>query len=85
MIRASLKVRSTRTRFTVEVQAESITQAVSLATACYLGCGVNVLFPIDSEAFFADGDSSTSQVIPLGAEKHRTLREPLRRNGPVAV
>ena len=90
MIRVSLEVRRARTRFTVEVQAESITQAVSLASARYPDCGVMVHFPIDPEAFFADvadGDSSTAQAIPRGgAGRHGALRGgPLRRSGSMAV
>ena len=87
MIRVSLEVRGARTRFTVEVQAESITQAVSLASARYPDCGVMVHFPIDPEAFFADGDGSTFQAIPRGgAGRHGALRgEPLRRSGSMAV
>lgn len=87
MIRVSLEVRRARTRFTVEVQAASITQAVSLASARYPDCGVMVLFPIDPEAFFAGGDSSTSQAIPRGgAGRHGAPRgKPLRRSGSMVV
>jgi hypothetical protein len=85
VIRVSLEVRCTSTRFTVEVQAESIRHAVSSASAIYPGCGVAVLFPIDSEAFFADGDSGASRAIPLGARRRDPLPETLRRSGPMAV
>ena len=67
LIRVSLEVRCKGTRFTVEVQAETITHAVSSAVARYPDCGVMVLFPINTEAFFADRDSDASQAIPSGA------------------
>jgi hypothetical protein len=85
VIRVSLAVRCSSTRFTMEVQAESITHAVSSAVARYPGCGVMVLFPIDPEAFFADVDSGTLQAIPLGVGRGDTLPEALRRSGSMAV
>ena len=85
MIQVSLAVRGTQTRFTVEVQAESIAQAVSLTIDRHPGCDIKVLFPIEPEAFFADRDGSTSGAIRLEAGRHGTLREPRRRSGSLAV
>ncbi len=85
MIRVSLEVRCTSTRFRVEVQAESIEHAVGSASASYPGCGVAVLFPIDAEAFFADGHGGAHLAIPLGARRRDPLPGALRRSGPMAV
>ena len=85
VIRVSLAVRGTQTRFTVEVQAESITQAVSLTIDRHPGCDIKVLFPIDPEAFFAAGDERTSATMRLEAGRHGTLRGPRRRNRSLTV
>ena len=84
MIRVSLEVRGARTRFTVGVQAESITQAVRSVIARHPGCEIRVLFPIDPEAFFAAGDDHTSGTMRLEAGRHRTHRMPRRRSGSLA-
>ena len=54
MIRVSVAVSTGAIRFKVELRAESIEDAVRLATAVYPDGEVRVLFPIDPEAFFME-------------------------------
>lgn len=52
VIRVPLEVKGRGSRFTAEVRAESIEQAIRLAIVRHPGCEARVLFPIDPEAFF---------------------------------
>jgi hypothetical protein len=81
VIRVSLEVRNGGTRFTLEVQAENIKQAVNLAITRHPGCAARVLFPIDPEAFFAGEDDSASGTILLEAGEPGILAEPQRWSG----
>jgi hypothetical protein len=59
MIRVWVEVSGgSRARFRTEVQAETIEQAVHLALASSPGCQCQVLFPIDPETFFIDGENA---------------------------
>jgi hypothetical protein len=50
-----MEVLGVAARFRADVWAESVVQAVEFANACYPGCEVRLLFPIDPEAFFTQG------------------------------
>ena len=80
MIRVLVEVRSGATRFTAEMQAESIKQAVTLAIARHPGCEAKVLFPIDPEVFFAERDDHALGPNQVESRRHRTLSLP-RRGG----
>ena len=67
MIRISLEVVSAAARSTVLITAESIERAVDLARARYPDSKVEVLFPIDPDAFF-DGKRFTGGQIWAEAE-----------------
>ena len=65
MIRVSLEIRSGTARFKAAVWAESIQQALGLASRCYPGCEASVVFPIPPEDFFAEGSPLVlGTVIP---------------------
>ncbi len=65
MIRVSLEIRSGTARFRAAVWAESIQQALGLASTRYPGCEASVVFPIPPEGFFAEGTTSVlGMVIP---------------------
>jgi hypothetical protein len=54
--------------FDVSVQAQGIRQAVGIAAAQYPGANVEVIFPIDPEAFFVVEEPST-RTCPSGREQ----------------
>jgi mannose-1-phosphate guanylyltransferase len=60
-------------RFKVEVQAQSIEQAVRRVLASYPGCEARVLFPIDPEAFF-NGGEDTAATIWRDVRRHASVR-----------
>jgi hypothetical protein len=68
MIEVSVEVRAEDARFRVAVQAESISQAVSITKGRHPGRDVRVVFPIDPESFF------------LGGRQLRPLRVPSMRS-----
>ena len=55
MVKISLEVREGVGLSRVAVQAESISQAVSIVKGRYPDREVQVVFPIDSEKFFIEG------------------------------
>lgn len=65
MIRVAVEVCTGAARFRAAVWAESIERALSLARARYPGGEARVIFPIEPEAFFADGAAPTSELISL--------------------
>jgi hypothetical protein len=58
MIRVSIDVGRSVRRFRVTLCAQSIEQAVDAAKVRYPGSEVQVTFPIDPEAFFAEDAAS---------------------------
>ena len=59
MIKVSMEVREGATFSRVAVQADTISQAVSLTKGCHPGRDVRVVFPIDPEGFFLGGAKKT--------------------------
>jgi hypothetical protein len=74
MIKVSVEVREGAARFRVAVQAESISQAVSIVKGEHPDRDVRVVFPIDPERYFPGG--------PQNAEGRelRSLRAPSARS-----
>jgi hypothetical protein len=63
VIRVSLEIRSGTAHFRAAVGAESIERALGLASKSYPGCEAKVIFPINPEAFFAEGSASSPGTI----------------------
>jgi hypothetical protein len=61
MIRVSMEVRGGTTLSRATVQAESISEAVSITKGRYPGHHVRVMFPIEPEDFFVEGPKSAEQ------------------------
>jgi hypothetical protein len=59
MIKVSVEVREGTTCSRVAVQADTISQAVSITKVCHPGRDVRVVFPIDPEGFFAGDPKNT--------------------------
>ena len=59
MIRVAVEVREGATSLRETVSADSVRQAVSVMRERYPGRDVRVVFPIDSEEFFAGGPKET--------------------------
>jgi hypothetical protein len=59
MIKVSVEVREGTTFSRVAVQADTISQAVSITKVCHPGRDVRVVFPIDPEGFFAGDPKNT--------------------------
>ncbi len=57
MIRVSMEVREETAPSRATVQAESIREAVNIARRRYPGRDVRVIFPIDPETFFVEGQA----------------------------
>ena len=57
MIRASVQVRDDSNAFSITVRAENLRRAVEFAAKRYPGRAVGLRFPLDPEAFFAEGSS----------------------------
>ena len=74
MIKVSVEVREGAARFRVAVQAESISQAVSIVKGEHPDRDVRVVFPIDPERYFPGGPQKSE-----GAEL-RPLRAPAARS-----
>ena len=69
MIEVSVEVREEGAAVSrVAVQADTISQAVSLTKGCHPGRDVRVVFPIDPEGFFA-GDPEKTVAFPAGNTK----------------
>jgi hypothetical protein len=60
MIKVSVEVREGTTFSRVAVQADTISQAVSITKVCHPGRDVRVVFPIDPEGFFAGDPKNTA-------------------------
>jgi hypothetical protein len=52
MVKVSIEVHNRRARFTVDVQAKNIHQALSIVAARHPSSTVRVKFPINPESFF---------------------------------
>ena len=63
MVRISVEVKSGATRFRVAVQAESIRRALEIVQGQNPGRNVGVVFPIDSEMFFAGDRAAVSRTL----------------------
>ncbi len=61
MIRVSVEVRGGTAPSRATVQAESISEAVSITKERYPGHHVRVMFPIEPEDFFVEGPKSAEQ------------------------
>ena len=60
MIKVSVEVHEEAAPFRMEVHAESITRAVSTIERRHPGHTVRVVFPIDPEEFFVEGQQETA-------------------------
>ncbi|HEX2741599.1 MAG TPA: hypothetical protein VHM69_14235 [Rubrobacter sp.] len=63
MIKVSVEVSGASANFTADVWAESVAQAVDLASACNPGCEAKLLFPIDPDTFFAKASAEGTRLI----------------------
>ena len=74
MIKVSVEVREGAARFRVAVQAESISQAVSVVKGRHPGRDVRVVFPIDPERYFPGGleKAEGGELQPLRAHSTRS-------------
>ncbi len=61
MIRVSMEVREGTALSRATVQAESISEAVSITRERFPGRDVRVMFPIDPEGFFIGGPAKSKQ------------------------
>ncbi len=76
MIRVCLEVREGTSLSRATVQAESISEAVSITQGCYPGRHVRVMFPIDPEDFFIEGPQSATQNPTKGNSQKRLSARP---------
>ena len=67
MIKVSVEVFGVAARFRADVWAESVVQAVEFANACYPGCEARLLFPIDPDAFFTQGEAADKRMVSADA------------------
>jgi hypothetical protein len=74
MIKVSVEVREGAARFRVAVQAESISQAVSIVKGEHPDRDVRVVFPIDPERYFPGGPQKAEggELRPLRAPSARS-------------
>ena len=63
MIKISIEVRSSAARFKVALVAESIEGALEMAKRYNSGKECKVVFPIDPEVFFVEGDLGRGGVV----------------------
>jgi hypothetical protein len=66
VVRVSIEVRNSATRFRVGVQATSIQGAISLVKAFYFAEDIRVIFPIDPEGFFVKEAIAKEGLIERG-------------------
>jgi hypothetical protein len=64
MIKVSMEVREGAALSRATVQAESISEAVSITRGRYPGRDVRVIFPIDAENFFIEGPAEGNGRLP---------------------
>ncbi len=76
MIKVLLEVHEGAAPFTVAVEAEGITQAVSLIEGRHPGRDVRVVFPIDPEEFFVGDQEARGRGE---GDRSETLYEPVMR------
>ena len=67
MVRVPIRIREGSSRFDVSVQAQCIRRAVRMAADRYPNADVQVSFPIDAEAFFAEEPGTRAEL--LGRER----------------
>jgi hypothetical protein len=77
MIKVSVEVREGATFSRVAVQADTISQAVSITKVCHPGRDVRVVFPIDPEGFFA-GDPKKTVGNTKNSSRMRLLPDRIR-------
>ena len=63
MIRVLIEVDSGACRFGLEVRAESIVRALSIAEALYPGTDARVVFPIEPEEFFVEDPAAAPRRL----------------------
>jgi hypothetical protein len=63
MVKVSIEVRSGATRFSAEVQAESIERRVSLVVGRHPDRDYRVRFPIDPEGFFVKDSAAPPEIV----------------------
>jgi hypothetical protein len=65
VVRVMIEVDSGSARFRVEVGAQNIHRAVSLAKTRYSGSNSRVVFPIDPEGFFGKDPATQAELVEL--------------------
>jgi hypothetical protein len=65
VVRVMIEVDSGSARFRVEVGAQNIHRAVSLAKTRYSGSNIRVVFPIEPDAFFCKDPTVEAELIEL--------------------
>jgi hypothetical protein len=65
IIRASVQVTGKKNAFSITVCAENLQRAVEFAAKRYPGHAVGLRFPLDPEAFFAEGSSLGMETFGL--------------------
>jgi len=63
MVRVSVEVDSGGARFTVDVAANNIEDAINFAGRRYPGCEARVQFPIEPETFFTQPEATMDRAI----------------------
>lgn len=74
MIRVCMEVHEAATPRKVEVQASSISRAVSITKGRYPDSDVRVVFPIDPEGFFAGDPKKTAGNTPGNTKNSSRMR-----------
>jgi hypothetical protein len=69
MIKVSMEVREGAALSRATVQAESISEAVSITRGRYPGRDVRVIFPIDAEDFFIEGPVEGNGLVKPSVER----------------
>lgn len=65
MVKISVEVSSRHARFRMTLCAQSIERAVDVASACYPGSEVRVVFPIEPNTFFTNDSTLVSEELRL--------------------
>jgi hypothetical protein len=63
LVRISVEVRSSTTRFRVGVQARNIRKALSMVGGRYPHAEARVAFPVEPESFFVREPSAPEEVV----------------------